>query len=695
MNRRSRINILLRYVLISFGILLLAGLIVTQMFRTTVIHAEKWNARADRDFDKTDTIVPRRGNILASDRSILATNLRYYTVRMDYRCERFQEDSLKNMLPMLCDSLSKYFPSRTATQWKTYLSEPLKVPVNQRPRSKTIAKNLTYAQYELIKSFPFFSMKNRNKNGLTVERTMRRSNPYGHMAKRSIGGVGEQANREIRGISGLEMALDTLLYGVPGISRKVAMTKKIGNWTHKAAIPGYDIVTTIDIKMQDIVENELNRMLDTADADWGVAILMEVATGDIKAISNLEKSPKTGNYIEGMNRAVLGFEPGSVMKPISMLLALEDGLVNDLEQVIPIGNSYAYGGGRPITDSHYNSSLTVRGVIEQSSNIGMTRIMTNPNGIYHNNPANFRKRLEEIGFLDPMNMGIAGERVPNINANPSRISLSRMCYGYATEIPPIYTLAIYNAIANKGKFVRPRLVKELIGENFDSVLPVSYVRDRICSETNANKLIEMLTSVVWGDHGTARNFVRDKNVKIAGKTGTCYMIDEHGYNTQKKRLSFCGFFPAENPKYTCIVLTCRPRRNLLGAGSTSGQVVKNIAAKMFSRGMLDNSSDYTTDGVEESIPIFYATSNDEKHKQIQKGLNLTSVKEILPAHDNVHVKGSVPQVIGLGMREAIVVIEESGYNVHFSGTGFVKSQHPKAGNQLPSGSVVNLELTEF
>lgn len=695
MNTRNRTNILIRYVIISAGILLLAGAIVSKLFKTTVIHAEKWNAIANRDFEAIDTILPARGDILASDGSILATNLRYYTVRLDYRTERFNEKMLRDSLPALSDSLAKYHPQRSAAEWKKYLEEPLAKEKKQRTRSKKVLSNLTFAEYERLRTFPFFSLKNRNQNGLVVEKNMRRSNPYGKMAKRSIGGVGEQANTEIHGVSGLEMALDSLLYGKPGTAKKIALTDHLGHQTDIPAVRGYDIITTIDIRMQDIVENELNRMLDTADAEWGVAVLMEVATGEIKAISNLEKSPQTGEYIEGMNRAVLGFEPGSVIKPISMLLALEDGLVSDLDQVIPIGSSYSYAGGKAITDSHYNSSLTVRGVIEQSSNIGMTKILANTSGPYHADPSRFRRRLEEIGFLEPFNMGIAGERIPNIHGKPSRISLSRMCFGYATEIPPIYTLTMYNAIANNGHFVRPRIVKELRGEDFDSVVPVSYVREKICSEENAAKLRDMLTAVVWGDHGTARNYVKDKNVKIAGKTGTSYMVGKNGYDTSRKRLTFCGFFPVENPQYTCIVLTCHPKRNLMGAPSSSGQTVKNIASKMYSRGMLGNSTDYKANPESDSQPTIYASNNGTEKKVLKNGLGLSRSRELAPLHSVTHKDGDVPQVLGMGIREALVTLEEAGYNVEFSGTGYVKQQSPAAGAVFAKGRTVNLQLTPF
>lgn len=673
---------------------MLAGLIVQKLFSTTVIHAEDWKMIAESEFSVIDTIKPARGNILASDGSILATDLRYYTIRLDYRTERFDEDCLTQNLDALSDSLAKYYSFRSSKEWATYLSEPLKKPIGERPRSKKIVSNITFSDYERLRTFPFFSIRNRNKNGLVVEKNMRRSNPYGQMAKRSIGGVGEQANQEIHGVSGLEKALDSLLYGVPGTAKRIALTDHIGHQTDIPAKRGYDIITSIDIKMQDIVENELNRILDTANADWGVAVLMEVATGEIKAISNLEKSPDSGQYIEGMNRAVLGFEPGSVIKTVSMLLALEDGLISDLNQTIPIGSSYAYAGGKPITDSHYNSSLTVKGVLEQSSNIGMTKILANVNGPYHKNPAFFRQRLSEIGFLDPFNMGIAGERIPYIDANPSRISLSRMCFGYATEIPPIYTLALYNAIANGGKFVKPRLVRRLIGEDMDSTIPVTYVRERICSEENARKLVEMLTAVVWGDHGTARHIVRDPNVRIAGKTGTSYMVDSNGYNRSKKRLTFCGFFPAENPQYSCIVLTCNPKRNLMGAPSTSGQVVRNIASKMYSRGMFGNSSDFRNGESENSQLTFYSSNDENRHKWVKKGIGQNDTKELSPRKKITVSSNEVPQVIGLGVREAIVLLEKAGYNVAFKGSGYVRHQTPDPGTKLKKGETVDLTLSE-
>lgn len=684
-------HILFRYGLITILILLFSGTISYKLFSTTVIHADDWNRKAMREMQRVDTILPERGEILSDDGSILATNLRFYTVRLDFRAERFMESRYREALDSIADSLAVHFPKRDKAAWYAHLQKPLNTDPAKRPRAFLVLNNLSFADLQLLRTFPFFNIKNPNRNGMTVESVLKRSNPYGDMARRSVGGVGQTAEcAEIHGISGLEKALDSLLYGVPGIAKKIPLTKNIVNWTDIPPTPGYSLRTTIDINLQDIVENELNRVLDSCSADWGCAILMEVKTGDIKAISNLERNADGTDYIEALNYAVVGFEPGSVVKPISMMIALEDGLVSNLEEMIPIGSSWAYAGGRPITDSHYNSALRVREVIEQSSNIGMARIITRG---YDKNPKAFVERLRGIGFLDPMNTGIAGETTPYFRSDPGRVDLSRMCYGYASQIPPIYTLSIYNAIANGGRYVRPRLVKGLRTENFDSVLPVTYIRDRICSEENARKMQYMLKQVVWGAHGTGRSLKNDK-VALAGKTGTCYSVDPATgkYNTARKRLAFCGFFPADDPQYSCFVLTFYPKRNMFGAASTSGQVMKNIAVKMYSRGLLGNSSDFAEGAGGVSRAQLYGTNTPERHKAVRQAAGIKS--EAHPAAPRKMPKGTVPSVVGLGVREAVATLENNGFNVKFQGTGYVRQQIPEEGTPLKRGSTVTLALAQ-
>ncbi len=687
----NRSNILFRYAIIVMGILALSAAIIVKLSETTVVNADKWNAKANEALLKISEIIPPRGNILAADGSVLATNLNFYTARIDYRAEKFNERHLREDIDALSKEMASYFPSRTAEGWRKHLLSPLDKVEKKRPRAYKLLSGLSHADMELLKTLPYFRRGNRNRTGLTFERYMKRFNPYGNMARRSIGGVGETTeSKEIHGISGLEKALDSLLYGRAGTARKIALTKKITDSPLVPAVPGCDIVTTIDINMQDIVENELNNVLDSCGAEWGVAILMDVKTGDIKAISNLELNPHGPGYIEARNRAVMGYEPGSVVKTLSMMIAVEDGIISNLDEMLPTGSGWAYAGGRPITDSHYSSAVRAGDVIEQSSNIGMARIITRK---YDSNPGGFYSRIKSIGFLEPMQTGIAGEVPPRIDSVPSdrggRIALSRQCYGYATEIPPLYTLAVYNAIANDGVFVKPRLVKELRG-TIDSVLPPAYMGNgRACSPRTAKIMREMLTNVVWGDHGTGR-FLRNDVVRIAGKTGTCYMIENGAYNTGKKRLAFCGFFPADNPVYSCVVLTCHPTKNFFGAATTSGQVLRNVAMKLYSRGMLGNSSEYSAGLASTDGPTFYATRGDDPFKKLRGPMAIPNGKSI---KSPVAVRSGIPDVRGLGIREAVVTLERAGFDVRFSGSGFVHSQSPSPGTLAGQGAVVRLTLS--
>lgn len=691
----NRRHIMMRYGVIIVIILMFSTAIIAKLVDTTVVSAENWNKKAMTELARVDTIFPERGNILAADGSILATNLRFYNLRIDYRAEKFMEDTLRKYIGQIADSMAARFPKRNAREWSRFLLKPLEKEKAKRPRAYKILANVSFDDYTFVKSLPFFSYANSNRNGLTLESSMKRANPYGDMANRSIGRVGsvdQVGGMGVHGISGLEKALDTLLYGKVGTYKRIPLTKGIVNWTDIPAVRGYDIKTTIDINIQDIVENELNDMLRFCDADWGVAVLMDVKTGDIKAISNLQKSKHGDYYVESINRAVLRYEPGSVVKILSMMIALEDGIVNNVNEVLTTGPSWAYAGGRPITDSHGVGSMTVAEVIERSSNIGMSRIITRR---YDHNPGAFYSRVKQLGFLEPLNTGIAGELTPRFDSVPSntqgRIAMSRMCYGYATEIPPLYTLALYNAIANGGRFVRPRLVSEIIGENTDTVLPVTYIRDRVCSEANAAKLRDMLRRVVYGAHGTGRRLKNDQ-VEIAGKTGTCYMIEEKTgqYNQSKKRLTFCGFFPASNPVYSCIVLTANPKQNAFGAAGTSGMTLRNIALKLYSRGMLGNTSDYTAHSNPGTHPTLCATTDPDARKAMRSSLAIDRSSVLhSPA---TPARGAVPDVTGLGLREAIVTLERHGYNVTFSGSGHVYSQSPASGTKARRGTKVTLTL---
>ena len=697
--QNNKRHILWRYALVVGMMLLFSFWIIWNMFKLTVVQAPLWNKKAHTVLDSTIYTPPERGRLLADNGTELAANLEFYVARIDWLADGIVDDTLKKYIGPLCDSLAAFDPSLTAAQWRTKLMTDRKAILDAaRPKDKSqkprrnhayrlFPQMLTHREYKRLRSFPFFR-KPINESGFYSEKIPRRTKPYGSMAARSIGNLDSTRSH---GISGLERALDTLLYGKPGIAHYLQLTNAIAPVEIVPAVKGYDITTTINVQLQDIVENELNKMCIETGSKWGTCVLMEVATGEIKAISNLELNEETGKYVEGINHAVLGYEPGSVVKTISMMVALEDGIVNDINAPIATGSDWTYAG-RNISDRpHGAATRTPREIIETSSNIGMAKIIVKD---YGQNPGGFRKRLEEMGFFEPFHTGIGGETTPNFpvlgNKNWDKLSLTRQAYGYATTIPPLYTLAMYNAIANDGKFVRPHLVKKLSREGEpDSIIPVTYVRKQVCSPENAAKLRQMLYDVVWGSHGTARHWVQDERVKIAGKTGTAFTNAGGQYGGQK-RLAFCGFFPYEKPKYSCIVLMLGADR---GAGASSGMVLKNIALKMYANGLLDITSDDLAAGAadndKKNYPTLFASWNDNAMNNIKRGLNVNTAHRY--ARPPKVAKG-VPNVIGLDIRQAIKVLEDAGLTVNFTGSGMVTSQSLAAGSGFTRGQRINLHL---
>lgn len=688
--RKNRDYIMGRYIFIMVGIILVAIAVAVRLFSTTVIHAAEWEAKAE-SLNRTRVVEPERGKILADDRTVLAANVNFYVPRLDLRSEGIKEDTLMRYLKPLCDSLAVISPYRTAKQWEEQIADAYTHRYTKRGvRSFPIGNKLTYSQLQRMKKFPFIRLGS-SKSGFYYEEQPRRCNPYGRMAARSIGKIAyDTVKRRVAGSSGLERALDDMLYGEPGEASSAQYANSIGLWEHKPAKKGYDVLTTINVALQEIVEQELSAVCKSSEADWGTAVLMEVNTGEIKAISNLKYYPKIDDYMEGENHAVMGYEPGSVMKPISMMMALEDGIVSDLDATIATGHSFAYAHARPITDSHGMASMRIRDVIAYSSNIGMAKIILRR---YESQPGMFHHRLREMGFFDPLNIGISGETVPVVdsvgNKNWDRVKLSRMAYGYSTLIPPICTLAMYNAIANGGRYVRPRLVQRFMREGEpDSIVPLTYIRDQVCTPGNARKLAEMLRNVV--EYGTGKS-LRNDQVAIAGKTGTCYVTEVGRGYSSKKRLSFCGFFPYENPKYSCIVVMEGAN---CGAARSSGTVLKNVALKLYSLGMLNNISDfYASEQKSTTRPTFFATAADRSNNS--KLVASAGIKELKRFRSPRNVPdGDVPDVIGLGAREAISRLEAAGLKVKLHGYGYVARQSVRAGTKAEKGTLVELTLRE-
>lgn len=710
--QNNKKHILFRYGLIVIGFLIFSSLIVMKMFHTTVIEAEEWNIQAEKTLSKIDTIKPERGSILAYNGNILACNMRVYDIRLDLRHSKIlkQNPIQWASIDSLADSLDYYYPRygyRKSTHpdslkkysWHSRLKRQMELDDTLRTRALRLVSKGTLEDFNRIRNFPWlknFVGKGRQIPVYTEERNIRKR-PFGSMAGRSIGRVNETTNKltneaEIHGYSGLEKDLDSLLYGKEGYAKRVALMNGVTNWVTVAPQRGYDIRTTIDIDIQDMLEEELLKVCDSVDAEWGTAIIMEVSTGAIRGISNIQRLDD-GTYGESMNRAVRGYEPGSVMKPISMLIAFEDGLIHSVNETVDCSPF------QRTSDPHAPTIKNMKQVIEMSSNTGIARVIFRG---YREDPSKFYDRLASIGFFEPMHTGIAGEQIPrirkllpkdkngnNITMTARHLDLARQAYGYNTEIPPLYTLSIYNAIANNGRYVRPHLVHSIIDENGnDSVFPISYIRDRICSEETANKLKQCIHEVVWGEHGTAR-MVRDDRVKIVGKTGTAYPIPEGGgtYDHSKRRYAFAGFFPYDRPIYSCMALVLA--KSGTSANRTSGQVVKNVALKLYARGMLNNKSTFTSTQSSNNTPTVYA-SKRVAASMIKTCLNLPFIKQ-LKGGGNYAERG-VPNVVGYDISTALQILEESGLNVGIVGEGYVYSQSIAAGQPYERGDKIILNL---
>lgn len=701
--QNNKKQILGRYAAIVMMCILMGFAIMFMMFRTTVVEANDWNKRSKAIFSKIDTIKPERGNILADNGNILACNLRVYDVLLDLRHKKVMDLALipQDTIFALADSLDKYYPRRrnlgnnpdslAKYSWRTRLKREFEKAPGDRTRSLRLVSKGTQADYDRLRTFPFIQQWYKTKRTpLYKTARNRRIYPFGSMAYRSIGRVNEDSvTSQIHGYSGLEKDLDTLLYGKEGYAKKVPMAHGIGNWITTPPRRGYDIHSTINIDLQDMLEQQLQNICQEANAEWGTAILMEVKTGEIKAISNLERMTD-GTYGEAINRAVMAFEPGSVMKPISLMVAFEDGLVHnvtDTEDCSPFMRT---------TDPHGSGRKTMKQIIEQSSNTGISRVIFRG---YANNPEKWYDRLASMGFFEPMRSGIAGERIPhfnrlvakdakgrNITMTSRHLDLARQAYGYNSELPPLFTLSVYNAIANDGRFVRPHLVRGLVDEDGrDSILDIPYIRPSICSPQTAQKVRECIREVVWGSHGTAR-LVRDDRVEIAGKTGTAYPVEKGQYNQSKRRYAFVGFFPYDEPQYSCMALVLANAGT--SANRTSGQVVKNMALQMYSHGLLNNSSEFDSER-NGSSPVIAASSSNNTGNLI-KATGAPSICR-LRAQINEDTR-LMPDLRGFDAPSAIRIMEKRGINVRIRGNGHVVAQSIPVDTPLRRGQTVTLQL---
>ena len=636
------------------------------------VQSDKWAAMADKVVFRRQVDMAARGDILSDDGRILASSVPYYTVYMDTRSSGMADTTWANGINGLCRGLSKYVGGNTPEGWKNALTNARR----RGDRYYLIKRHVSYETLKHLKELPIFR-HGKFRGGLLYQPENRRIMPNGLLAKRTIGYITEDTLANIVGIEG---SFNNYLAGKDGLKVQQRLTGgawiDVDNLETVHARPGDDIVTTIDLDLQDATENALYKQLSKHKAHHGCAVVMEVKTGDIKAIANLEIG-SDGLYHETYNYAVgESTEPGSTFKLMSMIVALEDGVI-DLHDTINTGDGTVKYYDKVIRD-HEDEGLgkiTAREVFEHSSNVGTAKIIYEN---YKDNPRRYVDRLYSMKINKPLDLQIKGEGKPVIRAPGDKlwsgISLPMMSHGYEVQMTPLQILTFYNAVANGGKMVKPRFVTEVrdgnrVVKSFDTEV----ITNAICSRSTIRKAQSLLEGVV--EEGTAKN-LKNSNYKIAGKTGTAQIANaRHGYRSGARisyQASFVGYFPADDPLYSCIVVVNAPSNWVYYGNVVSGPVFKEIADKVYASSFYRDLHALNPEG-DEKVTLREASSEVGKNDLTVAG-------------------GVMPNVVGMGLRDAIYMLENSGLRVHYTGRGRVVKQSPQPGVRVSRGATVAVEL---
>jgi len=694
-----RANILLR-VYLAFGLIVLfAFAVLLRLGDVQFIQGKKWKAMADslsvREFD----IEAIRGNIYSNDGSLLATSVPEYELRMDMFAGGIEKDEVFNSkVDSLAASLAGFFKDKTAKEYSRFLRNARRDSL----RAVLIKRRVSYQDLKLIRKFPLYNIGSYS-GGLKAEQQNKRILPFKDLAARTIGY--KKPNISV----GLEGAYGNYIDGEGGKQMKQRVAGgfwvPINSDAEIAPKDGADIISTIDINMQDLVQNALKEGLTTAKAHHGTAILMEVSTGEVRAVANYTKVEE-GLYKESFNYAIAGNQdPGSTFKLASYMALLEDKLV-DTNTLVRTG--WYQIPGKRITDSHPKDEMvTVKKAFETSSNAAIAKLI---NDNYSANPMKFTNHLYKWGLNEMMKLQIPGEAKPtikNIEANRSwnkNMTLPQMAYGYEMELTPLKMLSFYNAVANNGKYVAPIFVKEIrrLGNPIEQ-FKARVINDKICSDVTLSKIKSMLEGVVT--NGSGKQVVYNPLYKIAGKTGTAQVADGNlGYKAKKQyQASFVGYFPAEKPKYSLIVVINDPKGEYYGA-LVSGPVFRKIADRIYAGDVKMYS------GVKENL-VGNTVSPSAKAGQsaaTRKVYNAFGIKALYAAksdyfnsvdtsngvayQDNNPTKGVMPNIAGMGLKDAMYLIGNAGLKARVKGSGKVIRQSIVPGSRIGKGLMVEIEL---
>ena len=713
----DRKKIIKRYKVVAYA-MLAVGLVV--LFKVAYIATAKrsyWmKVAATLKRDSVD-VKPIRGNILSCDGRLMASSLPEYRMYMDFKAggdENETRDSLwETKVDSICMGLHEIFPEKSAAEFKKHLEEGRSRGSRHWPVWR---RRVSYSTFSDVKKLPVFNLS-ANKGGFHFEKFNARQRPFGSLAKRTIGDLyGAKDTAQF----GLELSYDSILRGKVGKINRQKVRNKFLDITVQDPVNGADIVTTIDVNIQDLAERSLVDELKLINGNVGVAVVMEVKTGDIKAIVNMAKCAD-GEYYEIKNSAVSDLlEPGSVFKTASLMVALDDGVV-DTTYTVDTGSGIWDMYGAKMRDHNWHRGgyqvLTLPQTLEYSSNIGVSRIIDK---YYGKNPEKFVQGLDRIGIREDLKLPIVGYAPPRIRmpkknkrgqyVNWSKTALPWMSIGYETQVPPISTLTFYNAIANGGTMMRPRFVKAVMKDGqVIREFPPQVIKQRICKEKTLREITTILEHVVSQGLGKKAG---STSFKVAGKTGTAQISKgAAGYKsgTMNYLLSFVGFFPADNPRYSCIV--CIQRPGLPASSGFSALVFHNIAEGIMAQSIKLDVSD-ARDSLSILMPdvksgdMFAANyvltrlgipTNKNWDGDYSKGNPVWGVAE--RQHADVALRkvkayssGVVPDVKGMGARDAVYALESRGVRVRLSGRGKVTQQSLAPGHVIRKGEVCSLKL---
>ncbi|MFN4083788.1 MAG: penicillin-binding protein [Bacteroidia bacterium] len=703
----TRKAILIRTGIVYAGMICFAIAIVVNIFNLKIKRYEELKQKAEQIQIKKEILKPERGSIFDCNGKLLATSLPIYKLILDGLGDNFAKKELfEKGIDSTAYKLSKIFNDKSPELYKKILTE-----VREKKKQYYVFKTgVKYNDMIEVKNLDLFK-NNKHRETLHLEEEYRRKKPFGPLASRTIGFyvIGQKP-------VGIDGSFNEYLEGKSGIRHLLKIAKNnyipLNREADVEAENGKDIISTLDITLQDVAENSLFKMLDANEADKGVAIVMEVKTGEIKAMANLtRKGP--GLYAEDINHALLHrTDPGSTFKLVSMMALFEEGRTS-AETIVDAqgGKIHFQGMSRPMIDSHLGfGKISLQYAFEQSSNVAIAKRMLE---IFGNKPNELFKFYQSIGLMDTVGIDIKGENEPLLNTpgskNWSKSTLPNMSIGYELDITPLYIITIYNAIANNGAMVKPKLVKRItyngsIVKEFET----EYINKKVCSENTVKQLKKMMEGVVL--RGTAKDY-RGTDYSFAGKTGTAKNIIQKPDEKPIYKASFCGYFPADNPQYTCYVLIENPKKEDIYGAKLALPVFKDIADKIFSQQIgLHKDLRFAKHHATDDLP-FIAKAKTVDLKNIYNKLGVShhiqadtvNEEESIWAYTNnynhavaikpmLHKGNAMPTVEGMTAKDAIYLLESKGYKVLIQGKGKVINQSVQAGNIVNKGTTVILKL---